>query len=281
MKKIVLVFCVVASLFLLVACNGMGKTDYKVEVEQFANRFAKLVADSTIDSIRAMYPALDTMSVQFVTPSGNAFAQEDENTPGTFNVKFGDVTLKVFRAIDGSFSIIESHGLFFYNPEKFELAKKTGQWVNSMPDIELFKRMNDVGFDKFMESKMHPSTDGLKIVSKKGYDYNEVEGGAMEPAGLIVTVKNTGDVQVPGDAYSVVFTAHDFDWDLTKDVYDHKSKAGVDLAPGEQAEFSHSFKYVEFGVSVKIKTSSKGSKISSRDYQATGNEYQEYLNSKK
>lgn len=280
MRKILLSLIAMA-LVALVSCNGLGGTSDADQVKEFVTKFVKFVADNNVDSVKAMYNGLDGLDVNFAQISEEMVVEEDSSNPGTYTVKVGEVELTVTRAQDGTMSITDSHGLFTYDPQKLDFARKTGQFKDGLGDIEQAKRMNDEGFEEYLLNKINSKIKGgLKIIGHETYGDEYYEGEWMSAKGIVFTVKNNLDVDVPGSAYSVIYKSG---------YWGDMSTAQTEVIPGKDIapQGTVTVRSTRLGPdmesddkwSVSMKSLSPEQLIGS--YVPTGTEFEEYLSTKK
>ncbi|MBR6181728.1 MAG: hypothetical protein IKQ77_11025 [Prevotella sp.] len=273
MKK---VFIILAASVALASCDDQMK-----EARQFAEEFSTAVTSGDSTTLNRIYPdasKADSLALNYVADS---LQLEPNATGDTLQIRFSpDVSVTAVKDGEGKYSVIGSHGLFAYPPERLEYAKSTGQFVDSLDDISNAERMADKGFDDFLAQKLKSQLNGaLKIVSKKEGDSAEGEGGMMAPMSLTVTVENTSEMTIPGNAYRVIITTTDWDANYLDDVTTTHPLAGKDINPGERQSFKYKHPYVGARFSSRVQMLNTGGNMVS-GYTPKGNEYSEYLSSK-
>ena len=251
--------------------------DETAEVTAFANDLAGKLSAGQLDSLKAAYPALAGAGA-IVPLKGDSVTVVAASTPGQYDVTLAPgVTMSITRAADGSMTVNETRGLFSFPADRKEIAKKTGMWDDSLNDAQMAERMNDDAFFKKMNKQSSANTKNLISVGKMVIT-KEWPGIEVEPGYGYFPLTNNSDIAIKGSDYNVVIKA--------SNVYSGESwtytESGIDLAPKGSGRIN-----VEFvprcnpeKASIKFKVSEKD--LMSRTAPAfTGNEYQEYLNSKK
>ena len=199
-----------------------------------------------------------------------------------------EIWVRALKDENDSIRIVSSKGLFAYPAEQLAFARSTGQYVDSLDDKGNAERMADKLFQIFMVKNAKDKIKGsLKIVSTKGCDYGEGEGGEMSPTGLIVIVQNLSDAKIEGKTYQVIVTDRDFaltadgDWDPYSTSYSYRSHtlAGKDIMPGEQLQFKYSSNSIVLGRTASIQVKDAGNDLLA-SYKITGHEYEDYLATK-
>ena len=273
MKKIFITLAVVAA---LASCDNPMK-----EARQFAEEFSTAVTAGDTTALYRIYPdaaKADSLALSYVADS---LQLEPSATCDTLLIKFSpDVSVTAVKDGEGKFRVISSHGLFAYPAERLAYAKSTGQFADSLDDISNAERIADKGFDDFLAQKMKSQLNGaLKIVSSTKGDFAEGEGGYREPMSLTVTIENSSEISIPGNAYRIIVTTSEWDADYMGDVTKTHPLAGKDIKPGEKQSFKYKHPYVGAQFYSKIQMLNTGGDLVS-GYTPKGNEYAEYLSSK-
>lgn len=269
-------FIILAVVVALASCDDPMK-----EARQFAEEFSTAVTAGDTTTLYRIYPdaaKADSLALSYVADS---LQLEPNATGDTLLIKFSPaVNVTAVKEAEGKFRVINSHGLFAYPAERLAYAKSTGQFADSLDDISNAERIADKGFDDFLAQKMKSQLNGaLKIVSSTKGDFAEGEGGIMEPMSLTVTIENTSEMPIPGNAYRVLITTIDWDADYMRDVSSTHPLAGKDIKSGEKQSFKYKHPYVGARFSSKIQMLNTGGDLVS-GYTPKGNEYAEYLSSK-
>ena len=155
MKKLLLAL-VPVTLMVMSGCNGGlfgSQKTAKDSVMDLATKCSQFIKSNNVDSIKAIYQGLDSLDVKFANVDGEITVQES-NTPGEFVVKMGSATITVKRNEAGQWIIDRSQGLLLFDQNKMAFARKTGQYKDGLPDLELAQRMNDAQFDEWLKEEM-------------------------------------------------------------------------------------------------------------------------------
>lgn len=248
-------------------------------VKDFATDFATKVSKNQVDSVRALYAdaaGCDSFALNFMPDSMTI----EEISDGMYKVSLGSADFTVSKADDGQMTVKESHGLFAYPAEKLDFAKSTGQYDPALSDAKNAERMGDEDFMNYINIKLREqSQNALVIVSKRGTNYGEGEGGIRVAGNYLFVVQNTTDNTIPGSAYQLIVTTKDWDIESLRDTYSSRRLPGKDLGPGEQATFA--CRAGTFGTSAKINYIGADPSTLLSNFKATGYEYAEYLSKTK
>ena len=281
MRKTINYIPMVLALLLFCAC------DKYADVKQFMTDLSAAIEKNDTAAIQKMYPdaaKADSLVLAFDAEKAQIVANDD----GSFKIDLGEgkyITILKNEGDDGM-KVKSSYGLFAYPEQQLAFAKKTGQFVDSLDDISNAERLADKEFTDFLNLKIKSQQDNaLKVVSVKKGDFVEGLGGPefgnVCATSVTVTIENTTDKTIPGNAYRVIMTIHEYDeefvgWDFNR-TYPYNGK---DIKPGEKQSFKYQSKNltIESG-KAKIQMLNTGEDLVS-DYTPTGNEYAEYLSSK-
>ena len=117
MKK---VFIILAAAVALASCDDQMK-----EARQFAEEFSTAVTSGDSTTLNRIYPdasKADSLALNYVADS---LQLEPNATGDTLQIRFSpDVSVTAVKDGEGKYSVIGSHGLFAYPPERLEYAKK-------------------------------------------------------------------------------------------------------------------------------------------------------------
>lgn len=271
MKKQLFGFTLVVTLIisgLLSSCGGTKKLTPEEEMKNYGQYFIEKLTKGEIDSLKQTYPgivhadSLITIETDSVTVTPYATGNEYEI------VLMPKVSLKAKRSEDGVISVEESYGLFAYPSEKFALAKKTGMWKATLNDVENSKRMSDEGFFKYIEDQVKKKTTNL-ISYRAVWDEGELE--------YYVLTNNT-PYYISGNDYTIKTKL--VNWD--DKVVDRSSRSGVDIGPNNTANIDMPESFFDYPWEIdKIVMNLSAEDIVERFAPLYGNEYQEYLDSKR
>lgn len=272
MKKLSTILMLFVVIGLIVSCGK--KTTPEDEVRNYGKYFVEKLNANQLDSLTASYP--DIAKAHSIVTFQSDTIMVVETAPGQYDVTLAEgITLKVNRTNEGSISVTESKGLFAFPTDKVELAKKTGMWNESLTDAQASERIHDEEFFRWLKKvKSIKSSDIISL--------GRTEGDGYWTRGFRYVVNKT-DQPIKGSDYQVikkygyaVFNGKDYD-----------EGSGTELLHGEDIpphgsvkfEFSNSSHGGEEISSVKLKLTPE--QIQERFAKFTGNEYQEYLDSKK
>lgn len=282
MKKLLLAL-VPVTLMVMSGCNGGlfgSQKTAKDSVMDLATKCSQFIKSNNVDSIKAIYQGLDSLDVKFANVDGEITVQES-NTPGEFEVKMGSATITVKRNEAGQWIIDRSQGLLLFDQNKMAFARKTGQYKDGLPDLELAQRMNDAQFDEWLKERV--LNDLKKRITAKSV-VNDMESA-------VVTVVNNSEINLDGDDYTVKSKLKNY-WSMYDDetggyesgYMDYGTKTFSGKPVPAHSSVSYSFNPM-FGVKGGDVNSHVSLNISADRamtlYTPSGNEYEEYLNSRK
>ena len=280
MKKLLLAL-VPVTLMVMSGCNGGlfgSQKTAKDSVMDLATKCSQFIKSNNVDSIKAIYQGLDSLDVKFANVDGEITVQES-NTPGEFVVKMGSATITVKRNEAGQWIIDRSQGLLLFDQNKMAFARKTGQYKDGLPDLELAQRMNDAQFDEWLKERV--LNDLKKRITAKSV-VNDMESA-------VVTVVNNSEINLDGDDYTVKSKLKNY-WSMYDDetggyesgYMDYGTKTFSGKPVPAHSSVSYSFNPM-FGVKGGDVNSHVSLNISADRamtlYTPSGNEYEEYLNS--
>lgn len=252
--------------------NGVSETqsaENRQMVEAFIDKFVGYVNGNQLDSINAVFPSAN---FEAVTPLGSESYSIDENGDGTFKVSFGENQwIAVSQSGDGVITVTDSKSIATFPNDKVNIAKKTGMWDESLSDIKLNERMKDEDFFKFIKDQIKKKNENILIVGKY-VDTSSPEANGRFGYNIL---KNNSDVDIDPSDYSIIY--YEFDFDNEK----YKTQAGKRIpAHGSiKLESSGGTMYGSYFEKIEWNLSDEEKAVKFASY--TGNEYQEYLNSRK
>lgn len=274
MKKIQ--YLLLALVAVMASCSGNS------EVKQFAIDFADKVSKNQVDSIRAFYPdaaKIDSFALDF---NPDSIVVTETETPNVFRVSFSsNKNMLVQRADDGKLTVKESHGLYAISPKEMDFALKTGWVKQDMPDVQLATQMADTAFVSFLAKKAKETLKSNLVV--KGWDCTWTWG--LEA--LFVVIENKGDVDVSANDYAVKSMVDVRDnWGGIPPQRGHVSVADVKAHETKKmrinmAEYPDPESKSQINVRSTISTIISDEDAINKYLIPTGNEYKEYLESKK
>lgn len=273
MKKTFLFSCIALGM-MAASCGVENAPTPEDEVRDYAKFFVEKISLNQLDSLKASYP--DIMDADSIVALQSDTIMVEETSPGQFSVALTpETTIKVSRSEDGSISVVESRGLFAFPEGKMEMAKKTGMWNDSISDKDFSARIKDDEFFKYMNDKAKKSTSNLISVSKFHLT-KEPEFGMDTGAGYYTLTNNT-DVEIKSSDYVISMYYEGF-----YGLGNHREdEPGKDLPPHGTAKYSIEFTPKVIPSCKGIKFTLSDEELAARFAPLTGNEYQEYLDSKK
>lgn len=267
---------IVATLFLggltIASCDGEGskKANPEDEVREFGKYFIEKLAANQLDSLAGMYE--DIGLADNILPIQSDTIVVTETGAGEYDVKLREgVTLKLRREDDGKIVVTESFRLFAFPEDKVEIAKKTGMWDESLNDARLAERLNDEEFFTWVKNQAKGKTSNILTVGKEVYNKSDDWGNYGTQS-----ITNNSDVDVDGSDYYIIMRVNDDNGNgilKTKPGKHIPAKGNVKIKIGGNAN------YGEWVKSIKWKLSPE--QIQEKFGSYTGNEYQEYLDSKR
>ena len=269
MKKF-FTFSFIICVLLVASCGEGKKMKPEEEVRNYGKYFVEKLNDNQLDSLQATYP--DILKADSILPVNSDTILIVETSPGQYDLTLTEgMVLKVNRADDGNISVTESKGLFAFPADKVENAKKTGMWDESLSDTQLNERMKDEEFFNYIQDQIKNKTSNILTVGK----YVDTSDPDANGRFGYNTLKNNSDVDIDPSDYSMIY--YEFDFDNQK----YKTRPGK-LIPAHgsiKIESSGSTMYGEYFEKIKWNLSEEQKVEKFAPF--TGNEYQEYLDSKK
>lgn len=185
---------------------------------------------------------------------------------------------------NGNITVISSKGIIAFPASKIEIAQKTGMWDKSLSDAELAKRMKDEEFFNFISEKTNFNPDKILSVNTNFKETSEERLDMSHIAfhGYCTITNNTDKTILPSD-YKINFK----DYDISIDGQRAKrySEPGKEIEPKSTIKIEGSILYSSHrseedhhleGVTILLSPE----EIQKKFVSFSGNEYQEYLNSK-
>ena len=247
----------------------------KKKVQTFVETFAGYVNSNQMDSIKAVYPSANFDSIAPLSADSIRITE----TNGIYRIDFGgNKWIEAKENEDGTFTVENSNGIAAFPQDKYEIAVNTGMLNDSIPDVKKQELLRDSTYFEWVNDKaINELKENLKFSRGKikalGYDppYNIT---------WPVTVTNKGNSTINGSSYNVITRWFSYWGDGDPGKGTKITIKGEDLAPGETKTFT--FRQKAFALSpptLEYNISNKDFIL--KNYKFTGNEYQEYLNSKK
>lgn len=261
------------------------KSDEKTEtiLWDFAYKFGKNASENMKDSLMAVYPHLtpnDSIVLNYSPDKINVDINNEED--GEYIITMApDVTIKVRVEEDGTCTVTESKGLFYFPKDKMDIARKTGMWTSEIYDVELAQRMQDGGFFAHINDMVKKQTKNIiSLGSETGDGYRYVHNNTDKQI-------NAGDYNVntveyyqyegPYAGWNYYGDYYDYDWRYGEKKHSRKGKA---IPPHGSVAYDSwgdgwSGEYVK-SISIKIPED----ELVERFATFTGNEYQDYISSR-
>ena len=254
----------------MVSCGGGKKVTPEEEVRNYGKYFVEKLNANQLDSLKGSYP--DIAKTDSIVPLRSDTIIVVESAQGKYDMTLAEgVVLKVNRAEDGKILVSESKGLFAFPADKVDIAKKTGMWDDNLSDVKLTERMDDKSFFDWVSKSKDIKSDEIIGLGKGVESTYERPGYA--------TVVNKTDQPIKGTDYNVIYYVLDFAG--MEPIESTKTKPGKDIPPHGSVRYEV-FTFNRGGEEVKgVKLTLSSEQIKERFASYTGNEYQEYLNSKK
>ena len=264
------VFTIIAVLFLLgmTACNRSNPT---ADVTDFANRFASFVAQNQLDSIRTHYPdavECDSFSLNYVTDSLRVVANEQS---GSFTVSLGSGTsFIVAKDKEGKYNVVSSHGLVAFNDADLDFAKKVGQYKDGLTDVQLARRMSVKEFKEKLIFEFAKELNDKVVAGKLNPEVRLPMFSADEGVGAVTVTNGMGKVIEGGDYMIDIFA----DGQHGSGSYREKGK-NIPAKGSATIQFTYAGNTYPTGALLTFVIPDE--KLFAKYYEATGNEFDEYL----
>lgn len=262
MKKLYALFFVPLSLtiggLVISSCN---RTSPEEEVRSYSRYFIEKLAANQIDSLQSAYPEI-VMADSIIPIQSDTIIVEKTND-GNFNVTLMDgVSLKINRAKDGHMTVKESNGLFAFSKDKLMIAEKTGMLTDSLSDVAIQEKLSDDEFFNYIQNIINDKKNNILIIS----------GGK---------VTNNSNKTIEGNDYNVIKAFYVRGMFMGAGSTSYSDIKGKTLEPGKSMNISlvQALMGIEYLSGIKWVISEE--EFLTKYAALTGNEYQEYLSSKK
>ena len=261
---------IIAVIFLMsmTACNRSNPT---AEVAAFANRFASFVAQNRVDSIRNVYPdaaECDSFALNYVTDSLSVLPNEQADS---FKVKLGNgVYFVVARDKDGLMNVACSYGLLAFKDADIDFAKVVGQYKDGLTDVQLARRM---ALTHFKESSIFSFVKELEkkvVVGRLNSEVRLPMFAADEGVGAVIVTNGMGKA-IDGSDYVIDIFA---DGQHGSGTYREKGKK-IPAKGSTTIQFTYAGNTYPTGALLTFVTPDE--KLFAKYFEATGNEFDEYL----
>lgn len=259
MKKLTTIILLFAVIGLIASCGK--KTTPEDEVRNYGNYFVEKLNANQLDSLKITYPGIAEADSIVAIKSDTIVVTE--TAPGLYDLTIAEgVILKVNRSEDGNITVTESRGLFAFPDNKLVIAKKTGMWNDTISDAQLNERMKDEEFFKYIDKNVNAKKN--KILT--------INGG---------TVTNNTDKTIDGSEFTVTKAFHVRGNYFSRGATSYSSIKGKTLKPGESMRVSLVQALMGMEYLSGIKWVIPQEEVITKYIPFSGNEYQEYLDSKK
>ena len=262
----------------MVSCGGENKQQ---KVESFASRFAGYVNQNEMDSIEAFYPKANFDSLANL-PTDEITVKENED--GTYKVTYSDDQwIEVNVGENGNITVDKSKGVVAFPEDKRELAVSTGMLTDDLNDVKAQKRMSDNDYFEWLKKKSPKNNHIVTVTPGKTVKryFEEYEGW---DARMVITVTNTSDSHISGNDYSITYKSKVWDYshgsEFPPSYIKRGSVRGIDLGPHESERISLTKDYADNFYGFEIIPEKGKENLFTYKFTPSGNEYQEYLDSK-
>lgn len=272
MKKLFILVPMLA-LMLFTSC------DKNAEVKQFITDLSAAIDAKDKAAIAKMYPDAAKAELQTLKFNADSIEIAETDKPEVLNITLGNVKLVVEKAEDGTFTVKSSQGLFALPKEKVDFAKKTGMWEEGMDDAALAERLKDEDFQKYLVDKFieyvakHFKVSNTRIVKEGQFALDEYIWG--------ITVANNTDFKIDAADYKIyVKTGYIYPGMNTED-YSTSTHQGQEIQPGGTITVNETTTGHGWVEKAYIDKTINDQEFFNKYFKATGNEYKEYIESKK
>lgn len=252
------------------------------EVRNYGKYFIEKVSANELDSLQSTYP--DISQAEALVALNSDTVMVSEITPGQYDVTLAPgVSLKVNRTDNGTITVTESSGLFSFPKDKLDTAEKTGMIKADMSDAEKQKLLNDNEYFNWLKKKASAKSGYAVSVTPGKLNKKNYSGAEGWNASMTLTVKNSSDKSISGSDYSITYKCKEWDGG-SEDPYLITSTLhakGVDISPNGSAQINISRGDADKFYDFKVVPAKGREDALKNDATTGGNEYQEYLNSKK
>lgn len=271
-KHLILSLSLGSLLMTAASCDKAQKS-----AETFASQFANYAAKEMLDSMVAVYPAVELADKVEVDFFADSLSVKKADKEGEYWVTYNhDQKMLVAVDKDGKVNVVESNGIFKYSPAKMSFAEKVGAMKKGLNDEAIAKRMIQVDnlstdlFNDYVKSRKD-------AVKNMGYTVTYEPMYGMELGTGYYTLKNTTDQPIGGDEYELTFSGWEYYAGMPKE------KVWTDIEPGKdipargtitiEEDFTMHHNRDLKAITMHIPTKESFFK----NYSPTGDEYNEYI----
>lgn len=175
--------------------------------KEFVEQFAQAAAAKDMQALEGMYPDskdLGEIALQY-TPEQITISEEQEGQP--IEATIGNVKIVMIRDAEGALKVQSTKGLLSVDAQKLEFAKSTGWYNAERTDKENADALKDEGFIPFITQGIVSSLSNCLSVSTRNYEtfeYCAEWGGDCPRNNTDFIVKNSSNVDIPGEAYTLI-----------------------------------------------------------------------------
>lgn len=262
--------------FAALAIVGITSCDDSLsKAKTFGDKLASDIKANNLEAVRSVYPDASLAdSLGFAIENIDVEVCPGEKD-GEYILIFADgVNATVVMSEDGTFSVVNSTGLFAYPKSYVKLANETGAVKGNINDANIaavmknMKPMMDYLYEEYNSSRK----DAIKLgdlVITKDIEFMMDLGKAYYP------IENTLNEEIKGNEYTVTWENEEFNWEDQNTSY--KTEKGIDLSPKGtgKIEFEFTGRYYPSIKSVKVDAVSMEEFL--ERFKAKGDEYARYM----
>lgn len=274
MKRFIPVIMLFVGVGLIVSCGK--KSSPEEEIKDYGKYFVEKLKANQLDSLKNSYPGIT--EADSIVPIKSDTIIVAQITPGEYDLTLAEgVVLKVSRSEDGNISVTDSKGLFAFPSNKLEIAKKTGMASDSLSDKDLANRFKDKDFFDYMDKQIEEKKNSILTYTNR-LTVTKEPAYMMDSGSGYYTITNNTDQNIKGSDYSMIFKYTYMGYGSSSST---KTEPGKDIPAKGSVQIVKGFSghdFVEFkGIIINIPEE----ELFKTFIPFSGNEYQEYLDSKK
>jgi len=268
MKKSIVILGLTATVLWFASC------DSNKEVKQFAADLAEAVKGGDKAKVEMMYPDVSESDSLSITFQADSVVVEKTETDNQYVVKLNSLqSMTVEKDQEGKLRVLNSKGLFAYEPGVVEFCRSVGCYDDALCDKDNSERMRDSAFVDYLNAKAEEIIKSKVRLEQKDYwvdyatekvsiaIYNDSEFDL--PDGSYVV---TASVYFQGDGPAFLRSSHEYSEAIAK------GDAAYYVVPATIDEMTY--------VRSSFALNHADMNALQRLYHPTGNEYQDYLGQK-
>ena len=275
-----IIFAVLAYGWILVSCGTEGRQKEEGDrdpVREFAKDFALKASRNDIKALKDVYPDLEYAdSIRVAYEPDNIFIKQGD-TSGIFEIELSpDVYITTTAYGDGTFVVTRSRGLFAFPKGSRDIAQLTGMDDGRISDKELASRLKDREFFRFLDANLE--SEAAKIITVGPYVRIDDNTGYYE-------LTNHSDQLIGAEDYDIImkYSINFVNWetedyDIREEMERHHGKT---IPPESSIQFEVYNDDNEYEEVVGVEMNFTSEQLNRRFAGYTGNEYREYLDSKR